>query len=61
MIRTVLLDLLGVVYDGDVQIAGAAAAIERLRGAGLPLRFVSNTTRSPRVRSSLNLPGWASR
>lgn len=47
MIRAVLLDLLGVVYDGDTPIAGAAAAIERLRGAGLPLRFVSNTTRSP--------------
>ncbi|TIT75969.1 MAG: TIGR01458 family HAD-type hydrolase, partial [Mesorhizobium sp.] len=48
MIRAVLLDLLGVVYDGDTQIAGAVAAIERLRDAALPLRFVSNTTRSPR-------------
>ncbi len=48
MIRAVLLDLLGVVYDGDTQIAGAASAIERLRRAGLPLRFVSNTTRAPR-------------
>ncbi|TGQ50311.1 TIGR01458 family HAD-type hydrolase [Mesorhizobium sp. M1C.F.Ca.ET.193.01.1.1] len=50
MIRAVLLDLLGVVYDGDTQIAGAATAVERLRQAGLPLRFVSNTTRSPRAR-----------
>jgi HAD superfamily hydrolase (TIGR01458 family) len=50
MIRAVLLDLLGVVYDGDTPIAGAVAAIERLREAGLPLRFVSNTTRSPRKR-----------
>ncbi|RAZ91415.1 TIGR01458 family HAD-type hydrolase [Mesorhizobium hawassense] len=48
MIRAVLLDLLGVVYDGDAQIAGAAEAIGRLREAGLPFRFVSNTTRSPR-------------
>ncbi|CAN7182719.1 TIGR01458 family HAD-type hydrolase [Mesorhizobium sp. LjRoot246] len=48
MIRAVLLDLLGVVYDGDTQIAGAATAIEHLRNAALPLRFVSNTTRSPR-------------
>ena len=48
MIRAVLLDLLGVVYDGDTQIAGAASAVERLRRAGLPLRFVSNTTRAPR-------------
>ncbi|WP_347405186.1 TIGR01458 family HAD-type hydrolase [Mesorhizobium sp. WSM4884] len=43
-----LLDLLGVVYDGDSPITGAVAAIERLRDAHLPLRFVSNTTRSPR-------------
>ncbi|MFD2051814.1 TIGR01458 family HAD-type hydrolase [Mesorhizobium calcicola] len=42
-----LLDLLGVVYDGDTPIAGAVSAIERLRNAGLPLGFVSNTTRSP--------------
>lgn len=48
MVRAVLLDLLGVVYDGDTPIPGAVAAIERLRNAGLPLRFVSNTTRSPR-------------
>lgn len=48
MIRAVMLDLLGVVYDGDTPVPGAAAAIERLRNAALPLRFVSNTTRSPR-------------
>ncbi|RWM25860.1 MAG: TIGR01458 family HAD-type hydrolase [Mesorhizobium sp.] len=50
MIRAVLLDLAGVVYDGDTPIPGAVAAVERLRKAGLPLRFVSNTTRSPRHR-----------
>ncbi|WP_352126989.1 TIGR01458 family HAD-type hydrolase [Mesorhizobium sp. dw_380] len=43
-----LLDLLGVVYDADTPIPGAVAAVGRLREAGLPLRFVSNTTRSPR-------------
>ena len=48
MIRAVLLDLLGVVYDADTPIAGAVAAVERLRQAGMPLRFVSNTTRTPR-------------
>jgi len=48
MVCAVLLDLLGVVYDGDTPITGASAAIERLRDAALPLRFVSNTTRSPR-------------
>lgn len=47
MIRAVLLDLSGVVYDGDRPIPGAVAAIGRLRAEGLPIRFVSNTTRSP--------------
>lgn len=47
MIRAVLLDLAGVVYDGDTPIPGAVAAIGRLRAEGLPIRFVSNTTRSP--------------
>ena len=46
MINGVLCDLGGVVYEGDKTIAGAPAAIARLRDAGLPLRFVSNTTRS---------------
>ena len=47
MIRAVLLDLSGVVYDGETPIPGAVAAIARLRAEGLPIRFVSNTTRSP--------------
>ena len=46
MISGVLLDLAGVVYDGDAAIPGAVEAVALLRGAGLPLRFVSNTTRS---------------
>lgn len=48
MLRAVLLDLAGVVYDGDAPIAGSAEAIGRLRAAGLLFRFVSNTTRMPR-------------
>ncbi|MFE0013332.1 TIGR01458 family HAD-type hydrolase [Mesorhizobium sp. NPDC059054] len=48
MLRAVLLDLAGVVYDGEAPIAGSAEAISRLRAAGLPVRFVSNTTRTPR-------------
>lgn len=46
MIRGVLLDLAGVVYDGEEPIAGAVEAVAELHEAGLPLRFVSNTTRS---------------
>lgn len=46
MISGVLLDLSGVLYDGDSTIKQAAVSVRRLRDAGLPLRFVSNTTRS---------------
>ncbi|MEZ2128237.1 MULTISPECIES: TIGR01458 family HAD-type hydrolase [unclassified Sinorhizobium] len=48
MINGVLLDLAGVVYDGEDVLPGAAEAIARLRETGLPIRFVSNTTRSSR-------------
>lgn len=44
-IRGVLLDLGGVVFVGDSPLPGALAALARLRGAGLPLRFLTNTTR----------------
>lgn len=59
MIRAVLLDLSGVVYDGDtpIPIPGAVEAIARLRDAGLPIRFVSNTTRSPRQAIVAQLDG----
>ncbi len=46
MISCVLLDLAGVIYDGENLIAGARAAVTRLHEAGVPIRFVSNTTRS---------------
>lgn len=45
MIRGVLLDLGGVVYVGDSPLPGALEALDRLRGAGLPVRFLTNTTR----------------
>jgi len=44
-VRGVLLDLCGVVYVGDIPLPGALAAIQRLRQAGLGLRFLTNTTR----------------
>lgn len=46
MINGVLLDLAGVIYDGERAVPGAAEAVARLRMSGLPIRFVSNTTRS---------------
>lgn len=48
MINGVLLDIAGVVMDGPRLIKGAVEAVASLRDAGLPVRFVSNTTRSTR-------------
>lgn len=47
-LRAVLLDLGGVFYEGDRLIPGAVEALARLRESGLPLRFVTNTTRQSR-------------
>ena len=46
--KGVLLDLGGVVYVGDKPLPGAKEAIGRLKEAGLPLRYLTNTTRKPR-------------
>ena len=43
----VLLDLDGVIYVGGAVLPGSLAAVNRLRAAGLPIRFVTNTTRTP--------------
>ena len=47
MYQTVLLDLSGVLYEGESLVPGAVAAVNRLRQAGLTLRFVTNTSRQP--------------
>lgn len=46
--RAVLIDLAGVLHVGDQAIPGAVAALARLRATGIPIRFLTNTTRSPR-------------
>jgi HAD superfamily hydrolase (TIGR01458 family) len=48
MIRAVLLDLAGVVYQGEQALPGAVDAVATLRDAGLRLRFLTNTTRMPK-------------
>lgn len=48
MLRGVLLDLSGVLYAGDHILPGAGEALERLRAAGFPVRYITNTTRSTR-------------
>ncbi|NSL54336.1 TIGR01458 family HAD-type hydrolase [Uliginosibacterium aquaticum] len=47
--RGVLIDLAGVIHVGDRALPGAIDALARLRAAKLPLRFLTNTTRSPRA------------
>src|SRR5262245_576445 len=58
MIGGVLLDIAGVIYDGASVIPGAVEAIERIRDAGLPIRFVSNTTRSTKDAILKRLAGF---
>jgi HAD superfamily hydrolase (TIGR01458 family) len=47
-VEGVLLDLSGVIYVQDEAVPGAAEALERLRGEGIPIRLVTNTTMRPR-------------
>lgn len=58
MIRGVLLDLAGVLYTGDAALPGAAEAVTRLREAGLPLRFLTNSTRAPKAKLLDKLAGF---
>lgn len=46
--QAVLVDLAGVLHIDDQPIPGAVEALRRLRASGLPLCFLTNTTRSPR-------------
>jgi HAD superfamily hydrolase (TIGR01458 family) len=48
-LRTVLLDLGGVFYEGTRLLPGAQDALARLRASGLALSFVTNTTRQSRA------------
>jgi HAD superfamily hydrolase (TIGR01458 family) len=50
-VRALLIDLDGVLYVEEEPIAGAVQAVQALRGAGLALRFVTNTTASSRDRT----------
>ncbi|HWU35043.1 MAG TPA: TIGR01458 family HAD-type hydrolase [Methylovorus sp.] len=43
-IKGVLFDLDGVLYIGGKPVEGAVDAVERIRNAGLPCRFVTNTS-----------------
>ncbi|MGE0054331.1 MAG: TIGR01458 family HAD-type hydrolase [Hyphomicrobium sp.] len=56
-IAGVLLDLAGVVYQGRELLPGAHDAIGRLHAAGLPIRFITNTTRSTKQMILKDLQG----
>lgn len=45
MVSGLLLDIAGVLYDGDRAVPGAVAAVERLREKNMPVRFLTNSTR----------------
>lgn len=47
-IKGFLIDLGGVVYQGDTLIEGSAEAIAGVSEAGIPIRFLTNTTSAPR-------------
>lgn len=49
MTDALLLDLSGVLYDGDDVIDGAVGAVQRLQRSGLELRFITNTSRKTRA------------
>jgi len=53
-IRGLLLDLDGTVYEDEALVPGADGAIAALRDGGIPVRFVTNTTRVP----SDTIAGW---
>jgi HAD superfamily hydrolase (TIGR01458 family) len=50
MTKGVLLDISGVLLDGDAVLPGAVESVMRLRAAGLPIRFLTNTTRQSKRR-----------
>lgn len=55
-----LLDLSGVLYVGQKILPGAVQAIARLQKSGMPMRFITNTTRSTRqaIYQKLNNMGF---
>ena len=54
-VRGLLIDLDGTLYVDDVPVEGATEAIDRLRRAGIPLLYITNTTRRPRSEVAAGL------
>jgi HAD superfamily hydrolase (TIGR01458 family) len=47
-VKGLLLDLDGTLYTGNEPVEGAREALASLKDAGIPYRYVTNTTRQPR-------------
>ena len=48
MIKALLLDLSGVLYDGDVTVPGALDAVKTVQASSLQVRFITNTSQQTR-------------
>jgi len=61
MLAGILIDLSGVLYVSEKPVEGAIDAINRIRSTGLPVRYVTNTTRSPatQIITKLNVMGFS--
>jgi HAD superfamily hydrolase (TIGR01458 family) len=57
-IKGLLIDLGGVVYQGGEAVAGSIGAVGRLRTAGMPFRFLTNTTSQPKRGVLRKLSGF---
>lgn len=57
MIKGVLLDLSGTIYVGDDLLPGALEAVQRLHETNIPVRYITNTSRSPRNKIVRKLGG----
>jgi HAD superfamily hydrolase (TIGR01458 family) len=58
MIRGILLDIGGVISVGQDLLPGALKALDQLRGARLPVRLITNTTRRSRQDLQAQLDSW---
>lgn len=56
-IRGLVVDLEGTLYEGNAVLPGAREALENLRAAAVPMRFLTNTTSKPRSAIVARLEG----
>lgn len=58
MVKALLLDLSGVLYDGDDLLPGALEAVQRVQGGDLEVRFITNTSQRTRADLLARLRGF---